>query len=256
MHKSQVYTKYTSTYTYCMNKTTEKHVITETLHVFKQARSACWNARFKIDTWYTKSTKEKDLGNAIVKAVQLQTEYNIMIGRNIPIYTTRKLNKHKFNFIADLAVTRIKNSNVNLRLLHSIKNHLKPFFGEYSIRDIDAKKLVEYEAWRNKKLGRVPAKDTVKEQNAALQRIFDEAVIQKCITQTELPDLVNNGRSGERRAAFTKFEYKRLVEESENWIEDVPQKKSQKIRRMLHYYIQVAALSGLRTGTEMGKLEW
>lgn len=261
-----VHKKYAKYYTCCthytvvqqMAKLTDKHVITDTLYVFKQVRSTRWHARFKLDEWYSKSTKEKELNEAIVKAIQLQTEYRIMLSNNIPVHTSRKLQKHTFDAIADLAIERMEADYkpAYKRLIAAIKQYHKPYFGKYTIKEINADTLKEFDQHRIKELRRVPAKDTVKDHNAALQRVFDEAVIRKYITQTELPELINTGRNKERRAAFSRSEYDTIVKACKVWIDEVPQKKSKAIRETLYYYIQIAALTGLRTGTEMEQLEW
>lgn len=188
--------------------------------------------------WYSKSTKEVELDKAIVTVIELRTIYKTKINNNVPIHSFRKTKKHLFNTIADLAITRIENGTKHKRLVRSIKSYLKPFFGEISIREIDAAKLTEFDLWRTKKMKRVAAKDTVKEHNAGLQLIFNEAILLDYVKQLELPELVNNGRSGERRAAFTKEEYNTILDACKKWIKEVPQKKSQLVRHYLYCYIQ------------------
>ena len=89
-----------------------------------------------------------------------------------------------------------------------------------------------------------------------MNRVFDEAVIHKYITASEVPKLKNTGRSGERRGAFTRAEYDRIVKAAKKWIKEQPQKRIQEIRQVLYYYIQFAALSGIRPGTELENLTW
>lgn len=242
-----------------MGKLTDRHVINDDIYLYKQERSTRWHARFKLDKdWYSKSTKEKDIQQAIVKAIQLQAEYKIMLNNNIPVHTSRKLQKHTFDAIADIAIERMEADYkpAYKRLVAAIKQYHKPYFGQYTIKEIDVDKLKEFDAYRITQLKRVPAKDTVKDHNAALQRVFDEAVIRKYITQTELPELINTGRSGERRAAFSRDEYDTIVKACKEWIDEVAQTKSKAIRETLYYYIQIAALTGIRPGTEMEQLEW
>jgi len=246
-----------------MAKYTDRHDIADSIYVYKQNNSQRWYARFKLDnTWFSKATKKKDLQEAIVEAVKLQTEFKIMLDNNLPVHTSRKLKKHTFNAVADLAIRRMEDTKTDAnkanyqKHIDTLKKYHIPFFAKFTIREINEKLLNDFDLWREKEMKRIPAKDTVKKHNAAMQRVLDEAVIQKYITQTELPELTNTGRNSERRAAFTKSEYNQIINESEKWIKECPRKKSKAIRRMLHYYMQIAALTGMRPGTEIDSLTW
>jgi integrase len=246
-----------------MAKYISRHDVDDGVYVYKQSNSNYWYARFKIDNkWLSKATKKKNLKEAKIEAIKLQTQFKIMSDNNIPVHTSRKLKKHSFNSIAKLAINRMEDTKTEVNE-KNFKKHIDtlrqlhiPFFGKYSIREIDEALLGEFDKWREEKLKRVPAKNTIKKHNAAMQRVLDEAVIQKYITQTELPALTNNGRSGARRAAFKKTEYKQIVKAAKEWIEESPRKDTQYIREMLYYYIQVAANTGIRPGTEMENLTW
>ncbi len=55
---------------------TERHQINDEIQVYKQTNSQHWIARFKLEkTWLAKSTKKKELDQAIIKAIQPHTEY-------------------------------------------------------------------------------------------------------------------------------------------------------------------------------------
>lgn len=240
-----------------MDKITNKHTITDELYLFKRERSKRWNARFKLNNeWYSKSTKEKALNEAIVRAIQLQTEYRISLSNNFPLRRTRK---HTFSVVADLAIKRLEQVDTQSykQYISYLNKYHKPYFGDYAIRECtDTEVLLGFDKWRIDKMGKVPAHDTVKDHNTAMNRVFDEAVINKYITASEVPKLTNTGRSGERRASFTKDEYERIVTEAKTFVTEQPQKRVQEIRKTLLYYIQFAALSGIRPGTEMEQLTW
>jgi len=184
-----------------------------------------------------------------------------MLDNNLPVHTSRRLKNHTFSVVSEIAIKRMEDTKTDANK-KNFKKHIDtlnkyhiPFFGKYTIREIDEKLLNEFDTWRENIMKRVPAKDTVKKHNVAMQRVF-EAVIQKYITQTELPELTNNGRKGVRRAAFSKDEYKEIVEEAKRWIDEYPRKKTKAIREILYNYIQIAALTGIRPGTEMENLQW
>jgi len=246
-----------------MAKYTNRHDIDDGIYVYMQSNSSLWYARFKLhNKWYSKATKKKHLNQAIVEAVKRQTEFKIMLDNNLPVHTSRKLKRHAFSAVAKMAVQRMQDtkayaSKANYqKYIDTLNKYHIPFFGEYTIREIDENLLNEFDTWREKIIKHVPAKDTVKKHNAAMQRVLDEAVMQKYITQTELPKLTNNGQSGIRRSAFSKEEYKEIVKAAKEWIKESPRKKTQHIRELLYYYIQIAAMTGIRPGTEMEYLTY
>lgn len=247
-----------------MAKFTNRHVIDGSIYLFQQENSSRWYARFKVkDTWYTRATKQKELKEAIVRAIKLQTEFEVMVKNKLPIHTTRKYKKRSFNAIADLAIKRIEegieagaNSKKHNEYIGAINNYLKPFFNDCMFRQIDDLMLARFDKWREEKLGRMPAKSTVKGHNVALRRVFDEAIINNCITESELPLLTNKGRADKRRAHFTKEEFRQIVDFAKDWIETGRRRLTRDIRMRLYYYIQIAAYTGMRPGTEMENLTW
>ncbi len=142
------------------------------------------------------------------------------------------------------------------RLCTYYTNSAIPYFGEFNISDIDALALKDFDAWRIEKLTRVPAKSTINNHNAAMQRVLDEAVIRNIITHTEVPKLKNNGEPGGRRAAFTYDEWLIIKAYAEGWVSKGRKDVTRKTRRLLYYYIQFAILTGARPGKEIEKLTW
>ena len=247
-----------------MAKYTDRHDIDDTLHLYKQANSKRWYARFKLDEWYSKATKESSLERAIHRAIEIRTEYRFAISNNVPIHKSRKTTKHKFKTIADCAKTRMQDAIDNgtgrvifADYIGAINKYLIPYFEKMHIKEvIEAETLLDFDTWRIKTLKRNPAKSTILTHNTAMQRVLDEAVIRKVITASELPVLANNGEMGKSRAAFTKEEYRQILEKSESWISEGAKQVTRDIRAKLHFYIQLAALTGMRIGTEMDNLIW
>jgi len=90
-----------------MAKQTERVNITEDLHIYKQSDSKRWLAKFKIGkTWLAKTTKEKDQQLALVKAIQLQTEYRIKADNDLPLFTS-KAKTNIFESVAEKAIKRM-----------------------------------------------------------------------------------------------------------------------------------------------------
>ena len=78
-----------------MAKQTERHDIHEGLYIYKQANSKRWYARFVLNnTWYAKATKEEMQTKAIIRAIELQTEFRIKLSNNIPIIQAKKAKQY------------------------------------------------------------------------------------------------------------------------------------------------------------------
>ncbi|WP_415902819.1 tyrosine-type recombinase/integrase [Neptuniibacter sp. QD29_5] len=249
-----------------MAKVVERHHVNDDIVLYKQDNSKRWYARFKVEgAWYVKATKAKEIKQAIVKAIQLQTEFMIMLSNNIPVHKSRKVKKYTFNVVSKLAIERMESALVDgtgrevyITYINALKKYHLPYFGEMSVKDIDAAILLEFDDWRANQLGRVPSKSTVQDHNSAMQRVLDEAVIQRIITQSEMPILKNTGKTGtDLRAAFTREEYDYLVKATLKWVDQKGLKEqSKKIRKLLHFYIQVATLTGMRPGKEVEHITW
>ena len=247
-----------------MAKQTERHDIAEGLYIYKQANSKRWYARFVLENkWYAKATKEKDQNKAIIRAIELQTEYRIMLSNNIPIIQTKKTKQNTFSAIVDLAIKRMElaleegaGKEIFSDYIGALRKYHKTYFDNILIKDINRQKLIDFDEWRIKQLGRVPAKSTILTHNSAMQRVFDEAVIKNILTQSELPALKNTGKSGERRAAFTKDEYNQLLTGAKKWIEGSRKQVTKEIRQLMFYYMQFAVLTGMRPGKEIDYLSW
>ena len=247
-----------------MAKQVERHDITDSLYIYKQDNSKRWYARFVLDNvWYSKATKQKEQDKAIVKAIEILTEYRIMLSNNIPILQPKKQKHHTFTNVADLAIARMEDELKNgtgkgifKHYIGMINNYHKPFFKNTPIKKIDRQLLSEFDTWRVEKLGKVPSKSTVIANNVALGRVFDEAIIRKIITASEKPALKSSGQSGKRRAAFTKREYKTLLAGAVKAMKEGRTPKSKNIKQLLYYYIQFATLTGMRPGKEIDYLTW
>ena len=106
--------------------------------------------------------------------------------------------------------------------------------------------------WRAAKFGRAPAQSTLKTHNAALQRVFDEAVIRKWMTQSKVPSLSSaSGATAKRRDYFTTAEIDKIRDAFPGWINDSRKEVTRQIRQLLFFYFNVALHTGLRPGTEM-----
>ena len=99
-----------------------------------------------------------------------------------------------------MRIERMQQQPANVRGASTVKDHewaLQkyhiPFFDRTYITSIDQHKLAEFDAWRIKQLGRTPAQSTLKTHNAALHKVFEEAVLRKWMTPGQVPVLSSSG---------------------------------------------------------------
>lgn len=247
-----------------MAKQTGRHAIKDGLHIYKQANSEYWYARFIVEgTWYVKATKEKTKKKAIPKAMELQIQYRMRADENLPMHQTRRAKQYLFPEVANLAIQRMKvmesegtGKSIFKGYILILNKYHKEFFAKTAIMDIDQILLRKFDSWRTEKLGRNPANSTILDHNSAFNRVFDEAVARGYMVTTQRPSLGNTGTVGQRRASFTEEEIKRLIMAACHFIVEARTEKSKMIRELLVPYITLAANTGLRPGTEMDNIKW
>lgn len=242
-----------------MNELLEKHEIDDSFYIYLQANSTVWLARFKIGgKWISRTTKQRDKAKAIMAAVRVKTECDIKHDNGIAIQTKA------FKQVAELAITRMQETPKGAKGQGSFKDyewflrkyHI-PFFDRTHITSIDQVKLAEFDRWREKTLGRAPSQSTLKSHNVALQRVFDEAVIRRWMTESQVPSLTTTGgAAGTRRDYFTAQEVQKIADAFPEWIRNSRNRAVRDVRQLLYTYFQFAVHTGLRPGTEMDNLRW
>lgn len=235
------------------------HVLMEReLVLYRRARSSIWQCRFKVGgVWQRATTKERNQAKAKKVARDLMVEAEIRLRSNLPVVTRR------FRDVAKLAIKRMEEGlasgdgkvifNDYIRVT---KDYLIPALGKRSITNINNSALDELDAWRVQKLGKSPSKSTILTHNAALNKIFDEAVIHGFITEANKPKLDVKARNGDRRPAFTVKEIQALLGNFNAWIRAGKSSRSIEMRTLLRDYVEVLLDTGARPGKELLNLRW
>lgn len=242
-----------------MNELLEKVDIDDGFYIYLQRNSKVWLARFKIEgKWISRTTKQRDKAKAVNAAIRVKAECDIKMAHGIAIQTKA------FKDVAELAIQRMNETLPGVKGHGSFKDyewflrkyHI-PYFDRTHITSIERSKLLEFDRWREEKLGRSPSQSTLKSHNAAMQRVFDEAVIRKWMTATQVPSLsIASGAPGARRDYFTADEVTKVTKEFDTWIAESRTPHTRSIRELLFFYFQFAVYTGLRPGTEMDNLRW
>ncbi|MFD3306597.1 tyrosine-type recombinase/integrase [Alteromonas macleodii] len=246
-----------------MAKQLARQDIDDTLYVFLQDNSKKWYARFQLfGKWHCKSTRQTDKDEAVAAARLLRMEWKIKAEAGVLTQSKR------FRDVAEEAINRMKNELANKNGKQSYKDYINalnkyhiPFFDRTYITSINQDKISEFNSWRKRKVKAEQKKDelaksTILNHNAAMQRVFAEAVRNKWMTVHQIPVLSSQGASGVRRAAFTPDEYERIVAKLGELIQNSRKQVTRDIRQLLYVYMEFALHSGIRPGTELDTLTW
>ena len=236
---------------------TTHEIIKRTLIVFKRANSDKWQCRYRIkDEWIRCSTNEYTLESAIQSANMILIEAHVREKLNVaPV-------SKKFRDVAKLAIQRIETEIAQQegKAIYKdytmiIKSYLLPVLSNISIEQIKLKELEALEKFRIKKMGKVPKRSTILNHNAALKRVFDEAVMHGFMTEAQRPMLVAKGAKCERRVEFSMEEIKIMLSGFDSWIEKA-KTHSKQLRYLLKDYVITLLDTGARPGRELFELKW
>jgi len=137
-----------------------------------------------------------------------------------------------------------------------INNVCVPFFGKHSIANIDTALLAEFDEWSVQKNGAALSKSTMQTRNAALNRVFDEAIVRGFLTQANKPKLKSSGKSAERRPDFDLAEIRAVLHNFDAWILRARNDDSKELRMLLCDYVSALVDTGARPGDELLNLKW
>ena len=235
------------------------HVLMDNeLVLYQREHSTIWQCRFKVDgTWQRATTKQRDFKKAKAAARKLWIAAEIRKEQNLPVVT------RKFRHVAKLAVDRMdsetaagrgKTSFVDYKRI--IDDYLIPHLGNHSITNITYAVLELFDAWRIEQMRKAPTHSTLLSHNAALNRVFDEAVARGFLTDANRPKLEAKGKQSDRRPDFDLNEARALLANFDAWIERGRNDQSKELRCLLRDYVEVLLDTGARPGGELMDLKW
>ena len=237
---------------------TTHQIIENELVVYMRPASTVWQCRYKVDgIWLVKSTKKKQLSDAIKAAYVLLASAQVRVEQNFSVATK------KFKDVAKLALKAMDekqeagDGRVSFEQYARITNDfLIPFFGKRDVDSINAKALQEYAEYRAQKMGKEPAYSTVRKHNVALNRIFEEAVARGFMTTTQRPSLETKGRKAATFPTFTVEEVNVILASLPAWIERGRNEHKKDLRHLMACYVRVLIDTGARPGKELLELQW
>ena len=229
-----------------------------TLIVYRRERSAVWQCRYRINRlWQRASTGEHELPKAIEKAHKMYIAAEVRHSNGLPVVTRRV--KH----VAALALKRMEDEiaigqgKVSYETYARIINDfILPTIGRREITSITPNVIDQLDKKRIEIMGKAPTKSTMLKHNAALNRIFDEAVIQGFLTQQERPTLIAKGKAGAVRPSFEVEEIAAVLGNFDAWIDRARTDTSRERRLLLKDYVHFILDTGVRPGKEPLGIRW
>ena len=235
------------------------HILEGKATLSLRSTSPHWQVRYKVgNKWLRTTTKEDDLSKAKSKAVDLVTNAWFRERNELPILSKR------FKTVANLAIKRMEEEIAHgygkatyRSYILALKNYRIPFFKNHNIDNVDYAALKRFTSWRAQEMKRTPSKSTQNTHNAALSRVFEEAVHRNYINRLQVPHIENKGGAGsDRRPDIRIDEYPDLLRAMRDYIKHSREGHEKHMRLLLRDYVLILANTGIRQGTEILNLKW
>lgn len=240
-----------------LRKSTTHTVIDNEVIVAMRSRSSKWQCIYKVDNkWQRTTTGERELNLAKEKAKQIF--YKSQARTEIDYTPVTR----KFRDVANVVLKQLhkdfvagKNISIYKDYTQVIERYLIPILGKYNVDSINYEVLELLDAKRAERMEKAPTKSTLMTHNAALNRIFDEAIYRGYMVASKKPALKVKGKAGERREEFTVDEIRAMKAHYDKFIES-GRLDNQMLRALFCDYIEMLLDTGARPGNELLDLKW
>ena len=239
-------------------KATSKSIIDGELLVVLRERSSVYQCHFKIDgKWQRTSTKQRDIKKAIDVAKDIYKEAHWKKKNQVAPIT------RYFRDVAKIVVKKLQDAldggdgkATYKDYITALKRYHIPILGKYYVDSINYKAYAYFEEQRKKRMkGKEATKSTQLTHNAALNKVFDEAVYRGYMVEANRLVLKARGKASERRVEFSVEEVKALRSNFDAWIEK-GRVDTRELRALLKDYVEVLLDTGARAGKELLDLKW
>lgn len=227
--------------------------------LYQRPESSRWQARYKLpdNKWHRITTKRSNLEEASRIATDAYDRARFRHQDGVNAVSRR------FRDVADMTIRQMdaETQNGTGKVIykdykHIIQAYLTPFFGRKQIDKISQDDISRFEAWRETEMAKKPAASTIMNHNAALNRVFDTAVVEGWMLKKNIPELKNRGRKGKRRPDFTMDEWRRVTANLRGWINKAREERTRQMRELLQDYVLILSNTGIRTGKEANDIKW
>lgn len=226
--------------------------------LYKRPRSSLWQVRFKVDDrWVHFTTGTDSLARAKDAAFELFFDAWYKARNHIPIVTKN------FKQVASLVIEDLEQllttdqAKVTYKdYIWALQKYMIPFFGKYQFADITQDLVKQFDDWRTIKMRHRPSGSHLNTHNAAMNRVFNKAVVLGYVKKEQLPKLNNTGVKAGRRPDFTYEEFVQLVKYMRHWLKSSSRGHQAIVRHLLFNYVMILVNTGIRAGTEAMNLKW
>jgi integrase len=245
-----------------MRPITESTVVIrpQELRLKRRSNSAAWQIHYKIGlkkTWYRITSQTSNLAEAKIIAEDVFHEARVLEKRGLSVVSK------KFKAVAQAVCDNLKEQvkagtgkKSYADYYRAIDTYLIPFFGNHHIDNITPSLMADFHRWRTEKVGYELKASTQNNHNAALNCVFDYAVEQRYMGESQRPSTKNTGQATESRGVFSTDELIELQQFIQKWTVDGRATKTRYLRELLGLYITFIACTGVRPGTETKELKW
>jgi integrase len=228
--------------------------------LYRRGDSPVWQCRFKLQdgSWLRLSTKQVSVELAVAYAANRydETRYRQRLGLAHTTHTFAQIAHTTLAELREQIALKARKSSFDDYVV-CIERYFVPYFGERRPEELIHTDIWEFEQWRNRQLGRMPASSTLKNFAAAWSRLRQTAINKGWISeQVAVPKLTTRGEKTKPRAAFDKSEIDRLLAYMVKWSTEGRLTTERDIRPLLRDYVEILLYTGMRHGTEAMGLCW
>jgi integrase len=224
--------------------------------LFKRGNSSLWQCRYKLEDgkWLRVSTKKASIEPAIGIATDLydQARYRQKLGLAHNTQSFAQIATASLHELRPL-IDQGKNKTAYHSYVSCIERYFLPYFSDKRLEDITHTDIVEFEAWRNRQMGKTPRASTLNNFAAAWSRLQKTAVNRGWISsQVAIPKLNTRGEKSRPCPAFSKEEIEKLLIFMELWSKQGRLATEREIRPLLRDYVEML----LYTGSGTAQTHW
>jgi integrase len=238
-----------------MGKVVERIDIFTGLYICKYDNSNNWDIKVRLDKKtrrFASGTPDENKAKNLACEKYYEIKTNLALGispdsmsfQEIAEEVVKELQENISNGI------KIKTSKI---YISAIKMYHIPFFRNYSFNAISQKLIVEHNHWKKSIRGEDFFSSTLKNHNAALQKIFDKAIQLGHMTPYQLSA---EGRAQQKRAHFSSSELKKIETALSKKTDNAANEDEQMFWLLLYGYTEFLLHTGIRTGQELNNIEW
>jgi integrase len=228
--------------------------------LFKRASSPLWQCRYKLADggWQRVSTKKASIEAAVSIATDLydQARYRQRLGLAHKAQSFAQIANatlHELKTQMDAGIGK----SVYKSYITCIERYFLPYFTDRQLEEITHTDVAEFEAWRNRQMGKQPKASTLNNFAAAWSRLKQVAVSRGWISdKAAIPKLSTRGEKSKPRPAFSQDEINHLLVFMEAWSKEGRLAAEREIRPLLRDYVEMLLYTGMRHGTEALGICW